>query len=210
MRASWSLLPKQTPRAAFRKLVACEARLGWRQPTGLIFGLGLPLLLLVIYGSVPALNKPDKGLGGLTFFSTQIPVLMAFVIAALAFWSLPAPLATYREQGILRRLFTTPAPPSWVLAAQLLVNLCLAALAVFILVVVGIAAFEVDAPQNPAGFVLAVLLTIAALFAMGLWVAAIARTGSAAGRSDRLCSSPSCSSPVSGCYAQSCRRCFAT
>lgn len=125
MRASWSPIPKQTPRAAFRKLVACEARLAWRQPTGLIFGLGLPLLLLVIYCSIPALNKPAKEFGGLSYFNTQIPVLIALVIAVLAFVSLPAPLATYRNQGILRRLSTTPVPPSWVLAAQLLVNLCL-------------------------------------------------------------------------------------
>jgi ABC-2 type transport system permease protein len=198
MTASWSLFPKQTPRAAFGRLVGCEVRLAWRQPAGLIVGLGLPLVLLVIYGSVPALTKPEKALGGLSYFTAQIPVLIALVIVVLAFQ--PAPLATFREQGILRRLSTTPAPPSWVLAAQFLVNLCLAALAVSILVVVGIAAFGLVAPKDPGGFVFAVVLTIVALFAMGLWVAAIARTGAIAGTMGGHCSFFSCSSPVSGCH----------
>jgi ABC-2 type transport system permease protein len=157
-----------------------EARLAWRIPLGLLFGLALPLLLLVIFGSLPAFSKPSKALGGLTYFNVYVPILIAFVIAALALFSLPSPLATYREQGILRRLSTTPVPPSWVLAAQVVINLCLAVIALFILVVVGIGAFGLNAPKSLGGFLLAIVLSIAALFAMGLLIAAIARTGQGA------------------------------
>ena len=98
----------------------------------------------------------------------------------LAFFSLPRALVTYRELGILRRLSTTPLPPSWVLAAQLVINFVLALWTLLILVVVGGVAFGVAAPKSPAGFVLAFLLSVAALFAMGLWVAAVARNVTAA------------------------------
>lgn len=169
------------PRAAFRQLLRTESLLALRQPTGLILGLGLPVLLLVIFGSIPAFGKPQKSLGGLTYFDVYLPILVALVFAGLGLFSLPIPLASYRELGILRRLSTTPLPPSWVLAVQLIVNLCLAIAALVILVVTGVAAFGLRAPQNPAGFLIACVLSATAVFAIGLWVAAIARTGRAAG-----------------------------
>jgi ABC-2 type transport system permease protein len=175
--AQWSLLPASTPRAAFGKLLGAESRLAWRQPVGLAFGLGLPVLLLVIFGSIPAFSKPSAGLGGQTPFNVYIPILIAFVVAGLAFLSLPGALASYRELGILRRLSTTPLPPPWVLGAQLLINVAIAAAAVIILVVVGITAFGASTPQSPAAMVLAILVTMAAMFAIGLWIASFARTG---------------------------------
>jgi len=54
-------------------------------------------------------------------------------------------------------------------------------MALFILVVVGIAAFGVDVPKCLGGFVLEIALSIAALFAIGLWIAAVTRTATAAG-----------------------------
>ena len=169
------------PRAAFRELLRTESLLALRQPTGLALGLGLPVLLLVIFGSIPAFGKPHSSLGGLTYFDVYLPILVALVFAGLGLFSLPIPLASYRELGILRRLSTTPLPPSWVLAVQLIINLCLAAAALVILVVTGVAAFGLRAPQNPAGFLIASGLSATALFAIGLWIAAIARTGRAGG-----------------------------
>ncbi len=170
-----SLLPPQAPRAAFGALVRAEFRLAWRTPIALVVGLGISLLLLVIFGSVPVFREAQPALGGLTAFDVYVPTLIALVIATLGLLSLPGPLATYREQGILRRLSTTPIPPAWVLGAQLVVNLTLAALAVLILLVVGMAGFGVAAPNSPAGLVLAILLSFAAIFALGLCIAAVAR-----------------------------------
>jgi ABC-2 type transport system permease protein len=172
---------RMPPREAFRQLLRTESLLALRQPTGLILGLGLPVLLLVIFGSIPAFAKPQETLGGLTYFDVYLPILVALVFAGLGLFSLPVPLASYRELGILRRLSTTPLPPSWVLAVQLIINLCVAAAALVILVVAGVAAFGLRAPRNPAGFLIASLLTATTLFAIGLWIAATARTGKAAG-----------------------------
>lgn len=116
MTAPSSILPHGAPGRAFRKLVLKEAKLAWRQPIGLIYGLGLPVLLLVIFGSIPAFKKLTPALGGLTLLSIYIPILIALTLALLALVGLAAPLAAYREQGVLRRMSTTPVPPSWVLA----------------------------------------------------------------------------------------------
>lgn len=176
-----SLLPARTPRQAFRKMVQSEARLSRRQPIGPALGLGMPVVLLVIFGSLPAFHKHYPKLGGLTYFNIYLPILLALVLAALGLWSLPTPLATYREQGILRRLSTTPAPPPWVLAAQLVLNVGQAVVALIVLVVVGIAAFGVEAPKSIIGLILMLLVSMAALFAIGLVIAAVSPTGQAAG-----------------------------
>ena len=89
-------------------------------------------------------------------------------------------LADYRQQGILRRMSTTPVPPAWMLAAQVIVSLALAMVSLVIIVVVGTAGFGLGAPREPGGFALTLVLTIAAMFAIGLWIAAIARSVSVA------------------------------
>jgi ABC-2 type transport system permease protein len=176
-----ALLPAGTPRAAFRKMVRYETRLALRQSPGLYAGVLVPTLLLVLFGSIRSTNKHLKVLGGLTYFDVYVPVFLALVIAAIGLISLPVPLASYREQGILRRLSTTPAPPAWVLAAQLLINLRFAAMELVLLLVVATAGFGLAVPKSPAGLVLALAETIAALFSIGLWISAIARTERTAG-----------------------------
>jgi ABC-2 type transport system permease protein len=138
------------------------------------------LLLLVVLGSIPKLTQPDRALGGLSFLAVYIPTLIVFVIAATGFLGLPMPLATYREQGILRRLSTTPVPPAWLLGAQLVVNLAIAVVGTFVLTVVATAKFGMAVPKSLPGFILAILLTMVAIFAVGLLIAAVANGASAA------------------------------
>jgi ABC-2 type transport system permease protein len=179
-RLTKTLLPETAPRAAFGQIVRNEARLAWRLPAGLIFGVGLPMLLLTIFNLIPSFHQTQASLGGLTLFDVYVPILIAMVIAIIALISLPGPLVTYRDQGILRRLATTPVPPSWLLAAQLVVAFCITITSLLILIVVSITAFGLDAPKNPGALVLAIVLSVAAMFAIGLCIAAVARTGIAA------------------------------
>jgi ABC-2 type transport system permease protein len=170
-----SLLPAGTPRAAFGMIVLNESRIARRLPLGLLVGVFLPMLLLVIFGTVRSTNTPLKALGGLTDFDVYLPVFLAMVIAALAFYGLPIPLAIYRDQGILRRLSTTPVPPAWVLAAQLILNVSFTVVELSLLLVVAMTGFGVAAPKSAGGLVLALSVSIAGVFAIGLWVSAIAR-----------------------------------
>lgn len=170
-----SLLPAGTPRAAFGMIVLNESRITRRLPLGLLVGVALPTVLLVIIGSVPKDRTHMKVLGGLTYFNVYVPIFLAMVIAALAFYGLPIPLAIYRDQGILRRLSTTPVPPAWVLAAQLVLNVCFTVVELIILLIVAMTGFGIAAPKSAGGLVLALSVSIAGVFAVGLWVSAIAR-----------------------------------
>ena len=161
---------------AFWLLAATEAKLAWRLPTGLIFGLALPALLLVIFGSIPALTRPKEQFGGISFFSLYAPTLILLVLLVLGLLSLPMQLAGYREQGVLRRMWTTPVAPAFLLAAQLALNLALAAAGMGLVLGVGAGAFGLVLPADVGGFMLSVVLSAAALFALGLCVAAVAGT----------------------------------
>jgi ABC-2 type transport system permease protein len=104
----------------------------------------------------------------------------------LALLGLPIPLTSYRELGVLRRLSTTPVPRSWLLAAQGVVQLGSALVALLIIFVGSVAAFGVPAPKSIDGLVLSIALSIAGFFPIGLMIAAIARTAGAASVIGRL------------------------
>jgi ABC-2 type transport system permease protein len=165
---------------ALRALIRVEVRLSLREPAGMVWGLGLPVVLLIVFGSIPAFTQPSRDLGGLTPLDVYLPILFAMVLAMLGLIALPGPLAYYREQGVLRRMAATPVSPALVLAAQLAVNLAIALTSLALMLVIGAAAYGLHLPRQGFGFVLALLLAAAGLFSMGLWVAAVARTGKAA------------------------------
>jgi ABC-2 type transport system permease protein len=167
-------------RSAFGQIVLNEVRLTWRRPIGLIGGVGIPLVLLVIFGQLPSFKQVPASFGGLTIFDAYVPVLAAFGLAMLAMLGLPLPLVSYRELGVLRRLSTTPVPPSWVLAAQAVVQLCIAVASVVVIFTVSTAVFGAPAPKSPAGLALSVAVSMAGLVAIGLLIAAVARTSTGA------------------------------
>lgn len=94
-----TLLPKTAPRAAFGQIVRNEVRLAWRLPAGLIFGIGLPLLLLIIFGEIPSFHQPQPSLGGLTLLPIYVPILISMAIAIIALISLPGPLVPIATRG---------------------------------------------------------------------------------------------------------------
>ena len=108
-------------------------------------------------------------------------MLICLSLALIALVSLPIPLVTNRQTGVLRRFSATPAPPSWLLAAQVLTNLAMAVVAIVILVGGGALFFGVHLAPQLAGFALSALLVLLAMFAIGLLVAAIARAPAVAG-----------------------------
>jgi ABC-2 type transport system permease protein len=169
------LTPRQ--RRAFGLLVTTEIKLAWRRPVGLIIAVGVPLALLVVFGSIPKTTRPQASLGGVSFFDLYVPTLLVFVLIVVGLVGLPQQLATYRQLGVLRRMSTTPVPPSWLLAAQTTVSLIMAVVAVAILVGVGAGAFGLALPHDAGGYAVvfvSLCLTAVATLGLGLCIAACA------------------------------------
>jgi len=186
-----SLTPQR--RRAFGLLLRTEIKLALRRPIGVIVALGIPFALLVIFGSIPATTQASAALGGISFFTLYVPTLLVFVLIAVGLSSLPQTLATYRQQGVLRRMSTTPVPPSWLLAAQMAINVVLAGLGITILVGLGALAYGLGLPPTLGGWLvtlLSLVLTVAATLGLGLCVAAVASSPQVVGALQALCFYP--------------------
>jgi ABC-2 type transport system permease protein len=163
------------------RLALTELRLYARERVRLVVGVGIPLLLLIIFGSIPFYRqRQDGAFAGSSLLDVYVPILIAFSLAMLSLTALPMMLTGYRERGVLRRLRTTPAGPVRLLAAQLLVNAGIAAVALVLVLAVARIAYGVALPRQPAGFALAALLSAAALLALGLLIAAVAHSARSA------------------------------
>lgn len=166
----------KVPRGAFAKLLASEAKLARRSPSGLIFGLAVPVGLLIVLG----LTTGGSQAGGASYFTAVYPMLLGMSTLMLGVNVLPRVLVTYREMGVLRRLATTPIPPSWLLAAQVVICLGLSVVTQIIMMVVGTRKFGLNMPNDWIGFLVADVLTVTSLFAIGLCIAALIRNSALA------------------------------
>jgi ABC-2 type transport system permease protein len=160
---------------AVARLTIVESKLFLRDAMSVILGIAFPGLLLLLLGvALPGFREVADDLDGLRPIDIYVPIVLAVAIATIGVSVLPSYLATYRERGVLRRLATTPVGPVKLLGAQLAVNGGAALVAVALAVAVGTAAFGVDLPHQMVGFLIALVLGTAAMFAVGLLIAAVA------------------------------------
>ncbi|TMC01479.1 MAG: ABC transporter permease [Chloroflexi bacterium] len=156
------------------RLTLMELKLFLREPLAVFFSVLFPALLVAILGNVPSFRTPARDIGGLRVIDLYVPIAITFVLVMLALNVAPTFLATYRERGVLRRLATTPVRPLTLLAAQMAMGLGTAVFSVLLVLAVGRLAFGVALPRQPVGFALALVLAAAAVFAIGLLLAAVA------------------------------------
>lgn len=159
-------------------LMVCEAKMVVRDTAGLVVPLGLPLLILVM-SAQSAASQPIGG--GLTALEAYVlPLVFTVVIATIGIVNMPSFLAYYRRSGILRRLAVTPASPIMVLVAQAVVSLVQALAGIALAFAIAVLAFGAVPPVDLGGALLAVALGIAAMYGVGMIVAALAPTPNSA------------------------------
>lgn len=167
-------------RTRLAALLKVQAKLSLREPSALGVGVGLPAILLVVFGFISRAVPATVGDTGLNVIDLYIPVIMVISFIGIAI-SIPSTLVRDREIGWLRRISTTPVHPSQLLGAQLILDLGLAAVAIIIAIVGGTVIFGAPLTFDIPFFILSVVLGIAEIFSLGLVVVALVRTQSAAG-----------------------------
>jgi ABC-2 type transport system permease protein len=159
-------------RGRFSELLRVQTRLALREPYQFA-GLGLPIGLLVLFWYIGVLVPGGVANTALTVLDLYIPTVLVVGYIMLAMIGLPVTFARDRENGWLRRVSTTPIPPSSLLGAQLVLNFIIAVAATAIVIFAGTALF--GAPLKVGiEFVGVALLSIAEMFSLGLLVAALA------------------------------------
>ena len=152
------------------KLTWMETKLFMREPIGAFFTLVFPLMMLFLFGSIFG-NQPSPDLGGLGTVDILIPALTAMIIATSGLMVITITLSTYRDNGILRRLRTTPISPLVVLVAQVIMVFAMTALGMLLLVIAGKLVFHVSFSGNIFSLIGGFILCSLSFFGIGFILA---------------------------------------
>ena len=179
-RTTPDLTPYRPGPRAWGALVVAELRSVSRDTAGLVVPLGLPALILVMYGLGGA-DAPGSGGDGLSVLEAQgIPLAITMVLAMIGAVNMPSFLAMYRRGGVLRRLGVTPLNPMAVLVAQVAASAVQSLLGIGIALGIAATVFGASAPRSVAAALVGATLVAAAMYGVGMVVAAVSPTPNSA------------------------------
>lgn len=144
----------------------------WRSRESAFFTFLLPIIFLVLLGSVYGDEQID-GIGGSTYL---LAGLIGYGVVATAFAGLAITLVVRRESGVLKRVRGTPLPASVYLSAVIASTLLVIALEVITQLLVGAYVLDASWPGSPAAFVLVLVVGAAAFAALGLALTGLVRS----------------------------------
>jgi ABC-2 type transport system permease protein len=157
------------------KMTWMETKLFLREPVGAFFTLVFPLMMLFLFGSIYG-NAPTPYFNGRGTVDISVPAYTAMIIATTGLVGLTITMASYRENGILRRLRTTPISPFVVLVAQLIVLFMMTVLGMLLLVIAGKLVYQMHFEGNVLSVLAAFVLSSLSFFALGFVLAGLMPT----------------------------------
>jgi len=158
------------------KMTWMEAKLFLREPVGAFFTLAFPLIMLFIFGTVFSNVPAGPGSGGVEGIGNLIPAFIAMVIGITGLMAVTITMATYRENGILRRLRTTPVSPMIIMLAQVVVVFTMTALGTSLLVIAGKLVYHVRFVGSVLSMMGGFILGSLSFFGIGFILAGIMPT----------------------------------
>ncbi|MFJ5044889.1 ABC transporter permease [Streptomyces sp. NPDC088719] len=161
-------------------VLIAETRLFLREPGNLFWIFVFPSVLLVILGFIPAFKETQDDLGGRRVIDLYVPIAILLAMITAAVQAMPPVLTAYRERGILRRMSATPVRPVALLGAQIMLHGAACLASALLVTVVGRIAYGVALPEQLPGYLLALLLAVAAVLTLGSMICALSRTTKAA------------------------------
>ena len=169
-------------------LTASELRLFLREPFAVIFVLVFPLMMMLLLAAVFGSDAEEAQAteNGMLVWRGVVPTdyytaaSVAVVIAAVGVLTIPGQLASYREQGILRRMEASSVPAWAVLASQLTVALVMVVAGAVVMTLSSWLIYDTTLPEDPLGVVVAILLGTLCFSAIGALLATFIRTSRAA------------------------------
>lgn len=157
----------------FLKVYLIELRQGFRGGDTILFGVAMPVGILVLIALIAGGKMTSDGY---TYLESAFASLIAVGICACGFMGLPLTLADYRDKKILKHYFTTPCSPLWLMGAVVCCAATSAVLSAAAVAVVSVVAFGYTMHGNVLAFVGAWFVTLLSIFSIGLMIASVCRT----------------------------------
>jgi len=148
-----------------------EQRVFWRNREAAFFIFLFPLLLFLLLGSVYS-----GRIYGVPAAQALLAGLIGYGCANTAFAGLAIQLVLRRENGILKRLRSTPLPPATYIASLLVSTLVVFALQTIALFLLGAALYGTPFPSKVASLAATIVIGSAAFAALGASTAAVIRS----------------------------------
>lgn len=146
--------------------VGIELKQFFRDRESAVFNFLLPMILLVIFGSV--FGGQELGDSGITFAQYFVAGMIASGILYTSFQNLAISIPMEREDGTLKRLQGTPMPRSAYFIGKIGMVFVAYVAQVTILITVGVIFFGIDLPTTPVAIFTFVWVSVLGLIAWTL------------------------------------------
>jgi len=152
-----------------------------RNREGLFWTLAMPVLFLLIFGSVFQHQNVAVPGGRIDEPVYYVPGIIAFGVIAATFSNLVTSVVRYREAGIYKRRRATPVSAATIIESRALVAALSALVITIVLLAIGWAAFAAHIPGRTApAFALDVVVGAVAFCCLGFAVASLISNADAA------------------------------
>ncbi|MDF2627476.1 MAG: transporter permease protein [Symbiobacteriaceae bacterium] len=152
-----------------------EFRAIMRNKIAFFFNLAIPVVLVVIFGSMWG-----NGESGSDVLDFMMAGQLVYMLLSAGLMTVAIALASQRQNGSLRHLFTTPLSMGVWFGAQMLANIAMATLQIVVIFVVGHLLFGVHAPLNIPATAVVLFISSLACLSMGLAIGALVKSAEAA------------------------------
>ncbi|MDD6251050.1 MAG: ABC transporter permease, partial [Oscillospiraceae bacterium] len=149
----------------FLKLYIIEQKLALRSADMLIFGMAMPIGIMILINMIAGQKQAAEGF---TYLESSFASLIAVGICAAAFMGIPLTVADYRDKKILKHFFTTPCSPVWILGSDMLCAGVTALLSAVSVALVSVVFLGYEMKGNILFFMGSWLLTLVSMFSIGL------------------------------------------
>jgi ABC-2 type transport system permease protein len=155
-----------------------EQLLFWRNREAAFFTFFLPIIFFLIFGSIYGDDTITKEhIRAAPFLQAG---MIGYGVASTAFAGLAITMVVRRESGVLKRIRSTPLPPSTYLLAVLASTFVVFLIEAALIVAIGRAFFDVGIPDRLGSLLVTLVLGAACFAAMGLGLTSAVRSAEGA------------------------------
>mgnify|MGYP001780563271 FL=1 len=158
----------------FLTFLKVEGKLSLRCPDGIIFGIGMPVGVLLMIAVVA--GSQSAGGADYSFLQSAFASLLTVGICATAFMGLPLTIADYRDKKILKHFFATPIRPFMILSVQVVIGMLTSFFSAALVSLLAIFGFGYRMEGNPILFIGAFLLVMLSMYSIGMILASLCKT----------------------------------
>lgn len=158
----------------FKTMFITELKLSIRDMNMIIFGLCMPLIIIIVIGIIYGTKPAFEG-ANYTFLQQSFGAISTIAICGGGTMGLPIVIANYRHRKILKRFRVTPISPMMILMVQSCIHMLYALVSLILLFTTASMFFGYQLKGSIIHFLGAYLMVILSIFSIGLAVGGMAK-----------------------------------